>query len=292
MIRSMTGFGSARAEDPAGAVSVEIRSVNHRYLKTQFRLPPDCEAWELPLGELLRERLVRGHVTVSVAIESVEAAAPVGLDLDRARAYLEALIELRDHLGVKGEIDLPLLAGFNDLFRPRTEPALELPIEPVLAAAREALDRLMAMREEEGRALARHLAESMDRLEAECAVIAARAPERLVRERDRLRRAVRELTEDTQVDEDRLAREVAYLAERWDIEEEIVRFRSHLAQFRAALDHREGEPVGKRLGFLIQEIHREANTIGAKANDAEIAERVVTLKTVIEQVREQVENVE
>lgn len=292
MIRSMTGFGAARAEFPGGAVAAEVRSVNHRYLKSQFRLPPDFEAWEVPLTELLRERVVRGHVTVSISLELAEPPGPVGLDLARARAYLEALVELRDTLGVKGEIDLPLLASFGDLFRPRTEAPADVPLEPALAAAREALDRLVSMREEEGRALARHLGEMIDRLEAECEAIAARAPERLLHERDRLRRVVRELTEEAAVDEDRLAREIAYLAERWDIEEELVRLRSHFAQFRDALDPAEGEPVGKRLGFLVQELHREANTIGAKANDAEIAERVVTLKTLIEQMREQVENVE
>lgn len=288
----MTGFGAARAEFPGGAVAVEIRTVNHRYLKTQFRLPADFEAWEVTLADLLRDRLLRGHATVSVGLELAEPPAPIGLDLARARAYLEALIELRDTLGVRGDIDLAMLAAFGDLFRPRTDARVAVPVEAVVRAATDALAQLLGMREDEGRALRRHLSELLDRLEAEGEVIAARAPERLQRERDRLRRAVRELTDGAAVDEDRIAREIAYLAERWDIEEELVRLRSHVRQFRDALAQDDGEPVGKRLGFLIQEIHREANTIGAKANDAEIAERVVTLKTVIEQVREQVENVE
>lgn len=292
MIRSMTGFGAARAEFPGGAVAVEIRTVNHRYLKTQFRLPADCEAWEVPLADLLRNRILRGHATVSVDLELAEPAAPVGVDLARAHAYRDALVELRDTLGIEGEIDLRMLAAFGDLFRPRADAKTEVPVDAVVQAATDALGQLLAMREDEGRALRRHVSELLDRLEAEADAVATRAPERLVRERDRLRRAVRELTDGAAVDEDRIAREIAYLAERWDIEEELVRLRSHVRQFRDALAQDDGEPVGKRLGFLIQEIHREANTIGAKANDAEIAERVVTLKTVIEQIREQVENVE
>ena len=127
---------------------------------------------------------------------------------------------------------------------------------------------------------------------AQLAVVEERAPERLVRERDRLREAVRELAAQVDVDEDRLAREVAYLAERWDINEEVVRFRSHLVAFREALDGEGAEAVGKRLGFLVQEMHREANTIGSKANDAVIAQASVALKEEIERLREQVENVE
>ena len=122
--------------------------------------------------------------------------------------------------------------------------------------------------------------------------IEERAPQRLISERDRLREAVKELAEQTEVDEDRLAREIAYLAEKWDINEELVRFRSHIELFREALTGDASEPVGKRLGFLIQEMHREANTIGSKANDAEISQASVALKQEVERVREQVENVE
>lgn len=292
MIRSMTGFGAARAEIPGGVVTVEIRTVNHRYFKATFRLPSGFEAWEIPLTEVVREKVLRGHASTSVALELAEPSSPIALDVARAQGYLEAVRELRERFGLSGEIDLPLLASFGDLFRARAESAPDVPLEPVLRAAREAVAGVVAMREQEGRALARHLSELLARLEAECAAIEARAPERLRRERDRLRQAIRELTDGLAVDEERLTREIAYLAERWDIQEELVRFRSHLGQLRHALEQGGGEPVGKRLSFLVQELHREGNTIGAKANDAEIAERVVTLKTGIEQLREQVENVE
>lgn len=300
MIRSMTGFGEARADVPGGRVVVEIRTVNHRYFRASFWLPPGLDRWEGPLTEELRGGIVRGHAQVSVALEFAEPAAPVTLDTAKARGYLAALQELRDAFGLPGEIDLHLLASFGDVFRPRADAATDVPLEPVLAAAREALARVREMREAEGAILRRDMATLLEGMEAELAAIEARAPERLRRERDRLRDAVRELTGGPggpgapggAVDEDRLAREIAYLAERWDIHEEIVRFRSHLEQWRAALDQTGGEPVGRRLGFLVQELHREANTLGAKANDAEIAHRVIALKTAIEKLREQVENVE
>lgn len=292
MIRSMTGFGEARAEIPGGSVVVEIRTVNHRYFRGSFWLPAGCDRWESPLTEALREGIVRGHAHVSVALEQAEPVAPVALDAAKARGYLAALRELRDAFGLAGEIDLHLLASFGEVFRSRADAATDISFEPVLAAARQALAQVRQMREAEGTALRRDMMGVLQAMEAELAAIEARAPERLRRERDRLRQAVRELTEGALVDEDRLAREIAYLAERWDIHEEIVRFRSHLQQFREALDREDGEPVGKRLAFLVQELHREANTLGAKSNDAEIAQRVVVVKTAIEKLREQVENVE
>lgn len=158
--------------------------------------------------------------------------------------------------------------------------------------AEEAAAAARGMREDEGRRLEQDLAERIDAMDALLTTVGERAPERLTAERDRLREAVAELTAQAEVDEDRLAREIAYLAERWDINEELVRFRSHVELFREALAGDGSEPVGKRLGFLVQEMHREANTIGSKANDAEIAQASVGLKEEVERVREQVENVE
>ena len=151
---------------------------------------------------------------------------------------------------------------------------------------------VVALREAEGARLQRDLEEHLTAIEEALVRVEARAPERLVAERDRLRAAVAELTETHTVDEDRLAREIAYLAEKWDINEEIVRFRSHVELFNEALQAEASEPVGKRLGFLVQEMNREANTIGSKANDAQVAQTAVTLKEEVERLREQLENVE
>ena len=184
------------------------------------------------------------------------------------------------------------MTRFGEIFR-APEDRVEGP-DPELVAtlAEEAAAAARRMREAEGERLERDLRGRLAAMAALLDRVAERAPVRLLAERDRLRAQVAELSGQVDVDEDRLAREIAYLAERWDINEEIVRFRSHLELFDEALRGDASEPVGKRLGFLVQEMHREANTIGSKANDAEIAQAAVGLKEEIERVREQVENVE
>ena len=200
---------------------------------------------------------------------------------------------MRVALGVPGEVDLAMLARFGDLFRaPEADAVPEVDAAMLREMAEEAMNGLLALRRAEGARLREDMEGRLAAMSASLDGVAARAPERLVRERDRLRAAVRELSEQVGVDEDRLAREVAYLAERWDVNEEIVRFRAHLAAFREALELDGGEPVGKRLGFLVQEMLREANTLGSKANDAGIAQASMAMKEEIERLREQVENVE
>jgi uncharacterized protein (TIGR00255 family) len=217
---------------------------------------------------------------------------PVQIDHDRLGAYLAALQDIKERHQLVGDVDIGLVTRFGDIFTSPPDELELLPFEEVAQATRDALARVAQMREQEGRALAADLRESLGAMVEALDAIAARAPQRLVEERDRLRAAVAELSGDAQVDEERLAREIAYLAERWDINEEVVRLRSHLAQFEELLDDGGSEAAGKRLGFWVQEMHREANTIGSKANDAEIARLAVEIRTAIEKLREQVENVE
>jgi uncharacterized protein (TIGR00255 family) len=217
---------------------------------------------------------------------------PVQVDHDRLAAYLVALQDLKERHGLAGDVDVGLVTRFGDIFAPPPDELELLPFEDVARATRGALAGVAEMREQEGRALAADLRESLAAMVGALDAIGTRAPQRLVEERDRLRAAVAELSGDAQVDEERLAREIAYLAERWDLNEEVVRLRSHIAQFEQLLDDGGSEPAGKRLGFWVQEMHREANTIGSKANDAEIARLAVEIKTAIEKLREQVENIE
>jgi uncharacterized protein (TIGR00255 family) len=293
----MTGFGESERELPSGRLRVEIRTVNHRFLNLQLRTPPGFERHEAALERTLREHFVRGHVKVLVILEGgglgPEVALPI--DLARARAYVAALRTLQAELGVGGSIDVGTLARFRDVFQPAESgrAPVEFPEDTLLEVAGEAARRVVKMRESEGARLASDLRSRLDAMEGELGGIELRAPDRLIGERDRMREALRDLLDgETPVDEDRLAREIAYLAERWDIHEEVVRFRSHLEMFRDAL--RKGDPagVGKRFGFIAQEMLREVNTMGSKANDAEIAERVVALKEELERLREQLENVE
>jgi uncharacterized protein (TIGR00255 family) len=295
---SMTGFGASERELPEGRLRVEIRTVNHRFLNLNFRTPSSLERHQGEIERRIRARFRRGQVSVTVSLDRSQArggAAPVVVDLARAEAYRDALCALQAELGLGGTVGVELLAGFRELFQApdpdRSGPGVELGV--LGEVVEEAADQALEMRRAEGARLGEDLAARLDALETELDAVQTRAPERLFRERDRLRAAVAELMEGAApVDHERIAREVAHLAERWDIHEELVRFRSHLRMFRDTLASGGVEGVGKRFGFIAQELLREANTIGSKANDPEISARVVTIKEEIERLREQLENVE
>ncbi|HKK07632.1 MAG TPA: YicC/YloC family endoribonuclease [Gemmatimonadota bacterium] len=290
----MTGFGSASGGGGEAAVTVEVRSVNGRHLRLDLRLPPGGEPWEPGLRELVASRAERGSVDLTVRVEETEGGAlPLELDRDRVEAYLRAFATLREEYSLPGRVDLPLVVQAGGLLRPRPSPGAEAvsweDVEPVAAAA---LDELVAMRDREGERLEADLRERLAALERGIDRVEELAPRRLERERSRLLEAVGELTGGSAGDEERVAREIAVLADRWDVGEELVRARAHLEAFDELLAEPAGTPVGKRLGFLVQELHREVNTTGAKANDAEISGVVVEMKNEIERLREQIENVE
>jgi uncharacterized protein (TIGR00255 family) len=290
----MTGYGEAEGESPAGRLRVEVKTVNHRYLNLAVKVPIGLDKLESTIAESLKRHLQRGHVSVTLVLRrDGERDLGVRPDVDKARAYASALETLRRELNVPGEVSLAMLSHFSELLRgPEGERSLDVDPDQVAELADAAAVAVKSMREAEGERLAADIAARLDAIERELAVVASRAPERLVEQRNRLREQVRELSELVEVDEDRLAREIAYLAERWDVNEEVVRFRSHVELLREALAADGSEPVGKRLGFLAQEMQREANTIASKANDAQIGRSAVTLKEEIERIREQVENVE
>jgi uncharacterized protein (TIGR00255 family) len=296
MIRSMTGYGEAEAGTPAGRLRVELRTVNHRYFHANTRLPHALARWDNEIREWLRALFPRGAVSCTIRVEPEDAAAAAGLQIDdeRVAAYLALFRELGERFDVPGTPSLELLARYNDIFV-RGEPdevATELGGEELRPVVEAAAQQAIRMREDEGRRLADDLEGRLAAIEPVLGRIEAWAPERIVAERDRLRAAVQELAEGVAIDDARLTQEIVLLAERWDVNEELVRFRSHLDLFRELLGSEAKEPVGKRLSFLVQEMNREANTIGSKANDARIAHAVVALKDEIERLREQVENVE
>jgi uncharacterized protein (TIGR00255 family) len=292
----MTGYGAAEQGTAAGVLRAEVKTVNHDTFRASLRLPPALESYEHQIREWLRAELPRGHANFSLRLETagVEADDRPALTLDEGRAaqYLRAFEQLRDRFALPGEIDVAMVGRFSDVFVRAEAPSLEISADDLRAVTTAAARATVAMREEEGRRLAADLEERLVAIEAALVVIAERAPARLLAERDRLRSAIAELAAETSVDEERLAREVAYLAERWDISEEMVRLRSHIQFFREMIALGTDEPVGKRLRFICQEMHRETNTIGSKANDVAIQHRVVSIKNEIERLREQVENVE
>ncbi|HUG02618.1 MAG TPA: YicC/YloC family endoribonuclease [Longimicrobiales bacterium] len=290
----MTGFGTGEAAIEGGRIRFEVRTVNHRFFSANVRLARAIEEHEALVRETLRVRLRRGHANVSVRIEpdSDEDAVSVEVNLPRARALARALTELKAELGLEGAVDLALLARLGDVVSVGRDDAPAVPADAMMAALLAAADAVTAMRESEGAALAVDLLERADAISKALAEVEARAPERLRAEGRRLLERVQELAGAVDVDPDRLAQEVAYIADRWDVGEEVVRLRAHVERLRETVRSPPDEPVGKRLAFLVQEMHREVNTIGSKANDTDISHRVIEMKNEVERLREQVENVE
>jgi uncharacterized protein (TIGR00255 family) len=272
-------------------VLVEVRTVNHRFFSPSIKLPGAFGRWESEVREAMRLKVSRGHVTLSVRTERLASQA-VSIDDDRFAAVVAQLRALHDQHGLTGGVDLATVLRMPDVMaapREDDDTGTVLELVPVLERALDALNRA---RHDEGVRLVAVLQERLDLVAAALQRIAARAPERLVAQRDRLRAAVRELAEGLAVDEVRLAQEIAILADRMDVSEELDRFRSHITAFHSVLAGADGEPVGKRLGFLLQEMLREANTTGSKAADATILHEVVGVKEELERIREQVENLE
>jgi uncharacterized protein (TIGR00255 family) len=273
---------------------MEIKTVNHRYLNVAIKTPMGLDKLEPTISEALKRHLQRGHVSAAFSVRR-DGDRDLGIrpDVEKAKAYLAAFEVLRRELHVSGDVTLSMLSHFTELVRgPEADRSAEIDPETVAELVEEAAAGAKTLREAEGERLAADLTARLDAIDAELDAVAARAPQRLAEQRDRLREQVRELSQQVDVDEDRLAREIAYLAERWDVNEEVVRFRSHVELFRETLSADGSEPVGKRLGFLAQEMQREANTIASKANDAQMARSAVALKEEIERLREQAENVE
>lgn len=297
MIRSMTGFGEAEREVAAGLLRVSIKTVNHRFLNVSVRTPPGFDRLEHEIPGWIRPFLLRGHATVGVTLERGDEAQEDDLpqvDMERAARYATLLRSMQEELGLDGPVDVATVVRFPDVMRApeRRQRGPEVTAEELQEVVEAAARATVSLRETEGGRLGEDLEGRLAALARNLDVVEERAPRRLTAERDRLRVQVRELAQSEDVDEERLAREIAYLAERWDINEEIVRFRSHIALFRETLSGLGSEAVGKRLSFVVQEMHREANTIGSKANDAEITHASVAMKEEIERLREQVENVE
>ena len=288
---SMTGFGAAEGPVAGRRLRVEIRTVNHRYFNLSAKLPGDLGSLEGEVRERLRRDFDRGHITVHARWgENLDAVGGFTVDLERARLVTSRLRELQSALGLGGEVTLELVARQPDVLTSAADAANEIlwgEVEPVVARAGQ---ECRAMRAREGEALTAELRHRLDLLERSASQIAARAPERLVRERDRLRAAVAQLLDGRSVDEERLSQELAFLADKLDITEELVRFRAHVAAARGAMET--DQPIGKRLGFLAQELGREVNTVGSKAGDAEIAQLVSAMKGELEKFREQLENLE
>jgi len=290
-MRSMTGYGSGRAALGEGQVVLDIRTVNHRFLDVRVRLPSRIQSRTPTVERVIRARLERGRVDVTARFEGQTLPQPT-LDVDRARTVYAELAALRDALNPEEPLPLALLSSVPDLFvinRTLDEKELERALEQ---AATEACNTVMAMRDNEGEALAAELTERLLELGASVEALKAAAPELLEARRTRLRDRLEVLLAgvDAELDPSRLEQEIAVLADRSDIAEELVRLESHRDQMLELIEN-SSAPVGKRIDFLLQEMAREANTIGSKVQDGTLTSHVIASKACIEQMREQAQNV-
>jgi uncharacterized protein (TIGR00255 family) len=286
----MTGFGTGEASRPGVSVRVELRSTNYRYFDASIRVSRSFAGWENRVREIVSARIARGRLTVNVEAESRQPGSGVVLDEKIAGEYAQVIQFLRERFQVTGGIDPVAFTQLPDVLRRDGATPSDVGEDVLVEALGAALDELDAMRRSEGGALAKDLEGRIRKMEGSLATlerIAQGSPDRF---RRRLQERIAVLVPAGLVPDERIAAEVALLAEKADIVEEIVRFRAHIEAFLGFLRRR--EPVGRRLDFLLQEMNREANTIGSKALSAEISHQVVEIKEEIERLREQVQNIE
>lgn len=292
MLISMTGFGRATARLDGLTATVEIRSVNNRFCEVVVRAPRELSRWETETVNLIKKQFARGRFAVQVQIDyPPSSGAEVTVNKEAAKHYVKVLKELRKATGTTYGVRLEHLLSFPDVLnRADTSVSDESVWQVTEAALNAAIEGLTDMRKREGTALQRDLENRVSEIERQLALVADRAPVRVEEARARLRERLTEVLADERVNADRLELELVMVADKLEINEEIVRLRSHIEQFRESLSAR--EPAGRKLNFIYQEMNREVNTIGSKANDASVTRAVVTMKEELEKIREQVENVE
>lgn len=292
MVLSMTGFGRGEVTEQGVTGSVELRSVNSRFLEVVARLPRALALRENEVKDAVRQRMSRGKVNVQVTIErETDGTIPVRLNAQMARAYGTMLNQLRKTARIRETVKLEHLLQFSDIFEPvSVEAGDDLEWSVAQKALAVALDDLVTMRQNEGRELEKDFRLRIGSLERQLDKIQSLSTGQVPHERERLKTRIANMLSGTTVDESRLEMEIALLADRLDVTEECVRFRSHLKFFLEAVGA--AEPAGRKLNFLVQEINREVNTIGSKSSATEIAHIVVGVKEELEKIREQLQNIE
>ena len=292
MVRSMTGFGRSQQTVGGLNIQVELKSVNHRYFEYGSRLPRAYNFLDDKLKAFVQSRVSRGKVDVTVYIEAAgDATAEVTVDHAVAKATLAALSELRDTYGLRDDISTMALARMPDVLKTRpVELDEEAVWEAVKTVAEDALDKFVTMREAEGEKLKADVLSRADTILEKVAVVEERNPQTVKEHMEKVEKRMRELLDTATVDESRLLTEAALFADKIAVAEETVRLRSHIDQLHTLMDSKEA--VGRKLDFLVQEMNREANTTGSKAQDLELARVVVDIKAELEKIREQIQNIE
>lgn len=282
MIQSMTGFGSAESD----AFKVEMRSVNHRFLDVSIRIPQSLGEHEMPLRNMVREQFPRGRFDIFVSL--IDGGTPgVRINTALAKEICNALRSLKDELSLEGSIGVETIAGFKELIL--SEEA-QYDAKPLYAAFHEAMGKLRAMRNREGESIARDMGSRLDRVEQMNREIEQLCPAVVNEYRERFRERLASLFGDVRFDENRVLQEAAILAEKTDISEEVTRIASHSAQLRKILS--DGDTIGRKVEFLLQELNREVNTLTSKADDSRISGIAVEMKSELEKMREQAQNIQ
>ncbi len=292
MIKSMTGYGRAQGSFSGGEILVEVKSVNNRYLDCGVKLPRVYAFAEEAIKGLVQHTISRGKVDVFVNINAAGAQnMKISLNAPVVEGYLAALHQLTEQYGVQDDISVSTLARMNDLFLVEKQEEDEKEVQDaLLAVVAQALSAFDAMRTAEGQALKEDLLQKADEVLDMVALVEARSPVTVEAYRQRLTAKMLEVLENAAVDEARIIQEAAIYADKVAVDEETVRLRSHVDQMRTMLS--EGGVIGRKLDFLLQEMNREANTIGSKGNDVEQARNVVNIKSQLEKIREQIQNIE
>ncbi len=293
MVRSMTGFGRGTCNENGKEFTVEIKSVNHRYIDFYIKLPRQIAYLEERVREVVAKSIFRGKVDIFISFEDrSDDSKSVMLDEALAGAYIQAVEKIKDKYGLKDDLSVSLVSRFPDVLRiEKTEDDEEQLWNILNKALETAVASLIQMREKEGNELRSSLLQKADYMEDIISQITNRSPEVVIEYKQKLENRIKELLNQQTIDENRIAMEVAIFADRCGIDEELVRLGSHLTQLRDILNIKK-QPVGRKLDFLVQEINREINTIGSKSNDIIITKNVLELKSETEKIREQIQNME
>jgi uncharacterized protein (TIGR00255 family) len=292
MIKSMTGYGRVEGLCDGRNVIVEAKSVNHRFLEIALRTPASLYPLEMEYKKKIAERFKRGRIDVSIRLEGESNdTSKVNLNMDIAQGYFDVLSRLKTEFNIQEPISLKNLINFRDIFTPPAETQLDADLlNSVEKMLHEALTILVNMRQDEGIVLFSDMQMRLQAIDEIMGKIQLRAPQVVLEYQKRLSERIKDLTAGLELDDVRLAQEVAVMADRSDITEEIVRMQSHIGQFEALLQSDEAE--GRKIDFLLQEMNREINTIGSKGNDLEIARQVIEVKSELGKLREQAQNIE
>ena len=292
MVKSMTGYGRAKEMRSNRDITVEVRSVNNRYLDCTVKMPRIYTFAEDAIKSRVQKAISRGKVDVFVSVDSSAAdTAVVTLNKSLVEGYLAALKELKEGYGLEGDVSAAAIARFPDVMTvTKADEDVETVTEDICAVLDQALEAYNAMRAAEGVKLAEDIASRLDTIESLTAKVEERSPKTVAEYRQKLLGRMQEVLQSTTIDESRILMEAAIYADKVAVDEETVRLRSHLSQLRKMLQS--NDPMGRKMDFLIQEVNRESNTVGSKFNDVEIATVVVNLKAEVEKIREQVQNIE